>query len=349
MRLFIAINFNDYTLARLLSLRDDLRAQSKQGNFSRPENLHLTLAFLGECDEKQTSAAKMAVKATEFNPLPLTIYGLGNFGQKKNGDPSLVYALAEKTIEIARLQEELYNNLTSKGLRPDSKKFVPHITLGRNVVYLDNTVNGMFPKFEPFSETVGIIDLMKSERIGGKLTYTSIYRKGKWLNPIVVEPYSPQWQTEFERIKSYLLPFVSELSMAIHHVGSTSVPGLAAKPIIDIDIEIPSYDVFPKVCEQLEKAGWRHGGDYGIEKREAFKSAKPLGFMEHHLYVCPSDSAELRRHLAFRDYLRSHKEAAFEYGELKQSLAKKHINDIGAYIDGKSAFIQSVLIKAIKE
>jgi GrpB-like predicted nucleotidyltransferase (UPF0157 family) len=97
-------------------------------------------------------------------------------------------------------------------------------------------------------------------------------------------------------LHDYLLTHVGDLAVAIHHVGSTSVPGLSAKPIIDLDIEIASYEMFTQVCEKLAEAGWRYEGNYGIEEREAFKPAKPLDFMAHHLYVCPSNSAELKRH-----------------------------------------------------
>ena len=203
-------------------------------------------------------------------------------------------------------------------------------------------------QIEPFGETVGTIDLMKSERINGKLTYTSIFRRGKWLSLIFVEPYNPEWAQEFEHIKRCISMNLGDLAVAIHHVGSTSVTGLAAKPIIDIDIEIASYDLFPQVCEKLATMGWRYEGDYGIAGREAFKPTKPLDFMSHHLYVCPSSSAEMRRHLALRDYLRENAAAADEYGKLKQQLAKQHGNDKDAYIDGKSAFIQEILEKTMK-
>ena len=189
----------------------------------------------------------------------------------------------------------------------------------------------------------------KSERVDGKLIYTSIFRRGKWLKPIVVEPYDPAWKREYERMRDYLNRYLGDLTIAIHHVGSTSADGLAAKPILDIDIEIVSYAVFSKVCDRLADAGWRHEGNYGIEGREAFKPEKPLDFMSHHIYVCPSESTELKRHLAFRDYLRINKTTADEYGTLKQRLTVQHGNDIDAYIDGKASFINSILEMASRD
>ena len=335
MRLFIAVNLNDKTRSRLLALRDELHGKSQRGNFSAPENLHLTLAFLGECDSKQTAAVKSVLDTVSFEPFNITIDCIGRF---KHDDGDIWWAGLNESKQLSDLHQKLTADLCSHGFNIDKRKYNPHITLGREVV------TDVKPwVIEPFGETVSAIDLMKSERINGRLTYTSIYRHGKRLSPIVVEPYNPQWAREFERIRDYLASKLGDLAVAIHHVGSTSVTGLAAKPIIDIDIEIASYEVFPQVCEKLMAVGWRHEGDYGIAKREEFKLTKQFDFMRHNLYVCPSDSAEMIRHLEFRDYLRGDKAAVDEYGKLKQQLAVKHRNDIDAYIDGKSAFIKRIL------
>ncbi|MCL1819101.1 MAG: RNA 2',3'-cyclic phosphodiesterase [Oscillospiraceae bacterium] len=335
MRLFIAVNFNNETRSRLLALRDELRGKSQRGNFSAPENLHLTLAFLGECDDKQTAAVKSVLDTVSFELFNITIDCVGRF-KRDGGD--IWWAGLHGSKPLLDLQRELTDKLNVAGFALEKREYKPHITLGREVV------TDIKPwVIEPFNETIGTIDLMKSERINGKLTYTSIYRRGKWLSPIVVEPYNPQWAREFERIREYLASNLGYLAVAIHHVGSTSVTGLAAKPIIDIDIEIALYEVFPQVCEKLAVAGWRHDGDYGIAEREAFNPIKQFDFMRHHLYVCPSDSAEMIRHLKFRNYLRGDKAAADEYGKLKQQLAVKHGNDIDAYIDGKSEFIKRII------
>jgi GrpB-like predicted nucleotidyltransferase (UPF0157 family) len=238
-----------------------------------------------------------------------------------------------KDEPLMELQTDVERRLALCGFEMDGRRYNPHITLGREVV-----TDSAPWQIEPFGETVSTIDLMKSERVDGKLTYTSIYRRGKWTHPIVVGTYNPQWTVEFEQLKEYLLTAVNGAAVEIHHVGSTSVANLSAKPILDIDIEIADMSAFPKIKEQLSTLGYRHEGNYGIDGREAFKYDN-TAFMAHHLYVCPSDSAELRRHLTFRDYLRSHPDAVREYSELKQSLAEKYGNDIDAYIDGKTAFV----------
>jgi len=170
MRLFIALNFTDETRAHLLALRDELRAQSARGNFSLPENLHLTLAFLGECDSRQTAAAKKALSAVEFAPLEITIDRMGRF-RRDGGD--IWWAGVRETPALMALQRHMTEQLLAVGFALERRRYSPHITLGREVVREDAPW-----KIEPFGETVARVDLMKSERVQGKLTYTAIFTKG---------------------------------------------------------------------------------------------------------------------------------------------------------------------------
>ena len=130
----------------------------------------------------------------------------------------------------------------------------------------------------------------------------------------------------------------------IEHIGSTSVIGLASKPIIDIDIVIDSYDVFPDIVKGLNKLGYTHNGDQGIKDREAFKY-KTTQFMTHHLYVCPKDSLELKKHILFRDYLRSHSDALNEYESIKVKAALEYPHDIDGYLDMKGLYILKIYKK----
>ena len=167
MRLFIAINFNPDTRARLLALRDELRSRSERGNFSLPENLHLTLAFLGECDAKQTAAAKSAMDAVSFKPFDVHIERVGRF--KRNGG-DIWWAGLRGSKPLMDLQRELTERLIGAGFALEKREYKPHVTLGREVV-----TDAAPWQIEPFGETVSGIDLMKSERIAGKLTYTAIH------------------------------------------------------------------------------------------------------------------------------------------------------------------------------
>lgn len=165
---------------------------------------------------------------------------------------------------------------------------------------------------------------------------------------VEVVPYDPEWKVEFNRIREQLLSYVGDLIITIEHVGSTSIEGLAAKPIIDLDLVMDSYDVLPQIIERLQQHGYEHQGNLGIKGREAFKRQQADGFMKYHLYVCPKDGKGYLEHIAFRDYLRSNAAASQAYAEVKQCLAEQHRYDIDAYCEGKTAFVTSILSKVMK-
>jgi len=158
----------------------------------------------------------------------------------------------------------------------------------------------------------------------------------------VVLPYDEQWPLDFARIRDELRQALGELALAIEHVGSTSVPGLSAKPIIDIDVVIRDDSLLKAAVSALEKAGYRHEGDLGIPGREAFRYEGKDHLRRHHLYVCPRDSRELKRHIAFRDYLRAHPEAVRAYSRVKEEGAALYPQDIEGYIAHKSPFIEDI-------
>ena len=133
-------------------------------------------------------------------------------------------------------------------------------------------------------------------------------------------------------------------AVAVEHVGSTAVPGLAAKPIIDMTVVVATDADIRRAIKQFATLGYRHQGNLGIEGREAFHN--PQGLPAHHLYVCRQASTAVRDHLATRDYLRSHPVCAPAYGELKKRLARQYPHDIDVYIDGKTDFLLGILTKA---
>ncbi|HEX6533449.1 MAG TPA: GrpB family protein [Gemmatimonadaceae bacterium] len=161
------------------------------------------------------------------------------------------------------------------------------------------------------------------------------------MRTIVVLDYDPTWPEIFERLRSEIWPAVSDVALAVEHVGSTSVPGLAAKPIIDMSVVVPTDAEIAVAIERLATLGYVHRGNLGVEGREAFRSPDELP--PHHLYLCPRDSIGLANHLAVRDYLRTHPEMATEYGALKKRLAREYPHDIDRYIDGKTDLILGIL------
>lgn len=162
---------------------------------------------------------------------------------------------------------------------------------------------------------------------------------------VMVVPYDCTWPHAFKKIKRELLSVIGEDIIAIEHVGSTSVEELFAKPIIDIDVVIPNYDCFEIIVEKLSEIGYQHEGNLGIKDREAFKYTDKAHLRKHHLYVCPKDSEELKRHLVFRNYLRTHPEDVAEYSKIKQEAAALYPADIDAYLAYKSPCIEKIYKK----
>lgn len=159
-------------------------------------------------------------------------------------------------------------------------------------------------------------------------------------NPVVIEDYNPFWPEQFESLRSRLANVLDGLAITIEHVGSTAVPGLAAKPTIEVDVLLMSPSDLARAIELLALIGYQHRGDLGVSGREAFRT--PPGDISHHLYVCTTN-VEYRRHITFRDHLRSHPEDARAYASLKRELARKFGNDREAYTMAKSEFVESIL------
>ena len=161
--------------------------------------------------------------------------------------------------------------------------------------------------------------------------------------PVEVMPYNPEWKTAFCRIKEMLEGYVGDLCIAIEHVGSTSVEGLSAKPVIDVDVVITGYEQLPLIVMKLSEAGYEHEGNLGVEGREAFKRTRNDEYMSHHLYVCPVDGKGYQEHIAFRDYLRCNAEALRAYEDLKLDLAQQYKFDRDGYGRNKTDFISNIL------
>jgi len=165
---------------------------------------------------------------------------------------------------------------------------------------------------------------------------------------IEVIAYDPKWQVEYDKAASAYRDLLQDLEVTIEHVGSTSVEGLWAKPILDIDVIVKDRSVSSQVIKRLEAVGYEHVGNYGIEGREAMKYQEGTAFikwMTHHLYVCLEGTDNLINHLKLRKHLRESPSARQAYSDLKQGLAKAHPHDIDAYIQGKTQLITDILAK----
>lgn len=164
---------------------------------------------------------------------------------------------------------------------------------------------------------------------------------------IVVSDYAPLWSERFEELRQRLAPHVADLAVSIEHVGSTAVPGCAAKPIIDLDIVVSEEAVMPELISRLTRQGYRHEGDLGIRGREAFQ-ARPAA-PEHHLYGVVAGSKPHLDHVLLRDYLRQQPDEVQRYSALKVALAQRFRADgegRAAYSAAKSALVEELLAKS---
>ena len=156
-----------------------------------------------------------------------------------------------------------------------------------------------------------------------------------------VVPYSPEWPQLFESIAERLREALNGVPLVgIEHVGSTSVPGLAAKPIIDVDV-IVRREFVTQALDALVTAGYVHLGNLGLVDREAFSA--PDDITPRNVYLCVSGTLHLRNHLAVRDALRSSSRLRDQYGATKVELANDPSMTIDRYVAGKSAVLQEVL------
>lgn len=164
--------------------------------------------------------------------------------------------------------------------------------------------------------------------------------EGVWISD-----YDPRWPDFFAELRGRVSRVLGAMVIAIEHVGSTSVPNLPAKPIIDLDVVVRPEDV-SEATRILEQHGYRHEGNLGVEGREAFRwTAKGP---EHHLYICPEGSPAFSRHIVLRNYLRKHPDVAREYAELKRKLAQQYHNDRTKYQEAKHDFVEQLYRAAMK-
>jgi GrpB-like predicted nucleotidyltransferase (UPF0157 family) len=162
--------------------------------------------------------------------------------------------------------------------------------------------------------------------------------------PAAVVPYDPRWPDVFSALRDRADAALAGIAHVTEHVGSTAVPGLEAKPIIDLDVVVPEPAGVGPAVAALAAGGWEHEGDLGIAGREAF--APPADTVYHHLYVVVAGRPAHLDHVELRDYLRAHPAEADRYGELKRRLAGLLETDRAAYADGKAELISELLRRA---
>ena len=165
---------------------------------------------------------------------------------------------------------------------------------------------------------------------------------------IEVVDYDPLWPEAFERAREELaVAWVANVG-AIHHIGSTSIVGMYAKPVIDMLAVADNLLALDQQADQMERLGYQVMGEFGIAGRRYFRRDDATGKRTHQVHAFAKGSPHIQRHLVFRDYLRVYAAVAEEYGALKRALAAAHPHDMEAYMDGKDGFIKEVERRALE-
>jgi GrpB-like predicted nucleotidyltransferase (UPF0157 family) len=159
---------------------------------------------------------------------------------------------------------------------------------------------------------------------------------------IVLAGHDPRWATQFADEALLIGAALHGVMIELHHIGSTAIPGIAAKPVIDMLAVVTSLEALDRTSSSLESLGYESKGEFGMPGRRYFRKDSASGIRTHQLHAFATGSAEIERHLSFRDYLRAHPAEARAYETLKVSLAAQSSDDARAYTEGKTAFIHEV-------
>lgn len=162
---------------------------------------------------------------------------------------------------------------------------------------------------------------------------------------VEVVPPDPAWTRTFEEEAGQITAALGDEVVAVHHIGSTAIPGISAKPIVDLLVEVRRIEAVDDLSGAMSERGYEAWGEYGLPGRRYFDKRGNRHICHVHTYQ--RGNPEVERHLAFRDYMTSHPEEAEAYGRLKEDLARKYPTDIEAYMDGKDAFIKETERKAL--
>ena len=165
---------------------------------------------------------------------------------------------------------------------------------------------------------------------------------------ITVVDHNPAWAAQYAAEAEKLRAVLGENCTAIHHIGSTAVPGLKAKPILDIMPVVRDLRAVDRAAEDFRRLGYEYLGEFGIPGRRYLRKGGDERTHQVHVFA-EADEANIRRHIAFRDHLRAHEADRDAYARLKRALAQAHPYDIEAYCEGKAAFVRALERRALGE
>lgn len=166
------------------------------------------------------------------------------------------------------------------------------------------------------------------------------------MRKVEVVPHDPRWQEAFEAESKQVTDALGKNVVSTYHIGSTAISRIHAKPIIDLLVEVREIFKVDEKNTSMELLGYEVMGEFGISGRRFFRKDNKEGIRTHHVHTFTVGSDQVKRHLAFRDYMIAHPEDAQSYSELKQRLAREYPENIDGYMDGKDEFIREIDRKA---
>ena len=168
------------------------------------------------------------------------------------------------------------------------------------------------------------------------------------MKKVEVVAHDPNWRGEFETEAGRIAAALGDILVAIHHIGSTAIAGIYTKPVIDILVEVRDVSEVDELSSEMTRLGYEVMGEFGIPGRRYFRKNDEAGVRTHQIHMFEQGSEQIRRHLAFRDFMNAHPEEARKYSDLKRKLAAEYPQNMDGYIDGKDEFIKEIDRKAAR-
>ena len=162
------------------------------------------------------------------------------------------------------------------------------------------------------------------------------------MRKVEVVKHNPEWRNLFKAESQTISNILGQNIVGVHHIGSTAIPYIYAKPIIDLLVEVNNIEDIDRHNKDMKQIGYQAMGEFGINGRRYFRKDNASGIRTHHVHIFETSSPQVKRHIAFRDYMLAHPSDAKQYSDLKRKLAQQFPYDIESYMDGKDEFIKNI-------
>lgn len=279
------------------------------------------------------------------------------FARGERAALALVEGAAVGCVFMMRTGVELYAHRLAvapqarrRGVGRALMSYVEQVALTEGCSYVRVGVRLALPQNRAFFEQLGYVAIAEAAHAGYNApTFVHMVKElgPQMLRVVEVVPYDPDWRQRFETEAAAVRAALGDALLGVEHIGSTSVPGLPAKPIIDMMPLVRDVREVDRRISAMAAAGYTPRGEFGLPGRRYFVKGPAHARLVHcHIYA--ADDPEVERHLAFRDYLRTHPAERDAYAQLKMQLAQAHPTDIVAYMDGKNGLIKQLEAEALR-